>query len=351
MRIVITGATGNVGTSLIRMLEGEERVEHIVGIARRLPAVRPPKVEWARADIAEDDLVPLMRGADAVVHLAWRIQPSRRLASLWRTNVLGTERVARAAVTAGVPALLHASSIGVYSPGPKDRPVAEDHPRQGIRSSFYSRHKVECEDRLDRIEASAPGMRIVRIRNGLVFNPRAAEGVRRLFAGPFLPTPLMKPGRIPVLPDVPGLRVQALSGDDIGEAYRLALVNDVAGAFNVAADPVLDAPTAARALGARAVPVPAPVARFAADALYRLHLHPTPPGWFDMGMRVPIMDTSRARAELGWRETMTSTDALIAVLHGLHRRQGEPTPPLSRRTSGRLRSHEIAGGLGEREGA
>jgi UDP-glucose 4-epimerase len=350
MRVVITGASGNVGTSLLHSLAGEDRVQHVVGIARRVPQVAMPKVEWARADVAEDDLVPLLRGADAVVHLAWRIQPSRRLTSLWRTNVLGTERVARAAVEAGVPALLHASSIGVYSPGPKDRAVREDWPRRGIPSSFYSRHKVEAEDRLDQVEADAPGMRIVRIRNGLVFNPRAAEGVRRLFAGPFLPTLLLKPSRVRLLPDIPGLRVQALTGDDIAQAYHRALVRDVSGPFNVAAEPVLDARTAAAALGARRVPVPAAAARAAADLSYRLHLHPTPPGWFDMGMNVPIMDTSRVRAELGWRETASATEALRMVLEGLHRRQGEPTPPLSPATSGPLRSHEVSGGMGEREG-
>jgi nucleoside-diphosphate-sugar epimerase len=121
MRIVVVGATGNVGTSVLRSLENEERVESVLGLARRLPGIQINKVEWAAADIARDDLVPHFRGADAVILLAWLIQPSRDLNKLWMVNVEGSMRAAHAVAEARVPALLYASSIGAYSPGPKDR--------------------------------------------------------------------------------------------------------------------------------------------------------------------------------------------------------------------------------------
>src|SRR4051794_30378085 len=122
MRVVVTGATGNVGTSVLRALSEDAGVGEIVGIARRMPQWRAPKVEWVQADIAHDELQPLFHGADAVIHLAWLIQPSRDDAELHRVNVEGSRRVFNAAARAGVGALVHASSIGVYSPGPKDRP-------------------------------------------------------------------------------------------------------------------------------------------------------------------------------------------------------------------------------------
>src|SRR4051794_35663625 len=111
MRIVVFGATGNVGTSLLDALERDERVDSVLGVARRLPAARTStKVEWARADITTNQLVPVIQGADAVVHLAWAIQPSRDLSKLRRTNVDGSARVFRAVAEAGVPALVYASS-------------------------------------------------------------------------------------------------------------------------------------------------------------------------------------------------------------------------------------------------
>ena len=164
MRVVIVGATGNLGTSVLRSLEGEERVESVLGLARRLPGLTMPKVEWAAADVVSDDLVPHFRGADAVVLLAWIIQPSRDLNKQWMVNVEGSTRVARAAKEAGVPSLLYASSVGAYSPGPKDRRVDESWPTGGVPTSYYGRHKAEVERRLDRFEREAPDVRVVRMR-------------------------------------------------------------------------------------------------------------------------------------------------------------------------------------------
>src|SRR5688572_1778806 len=123
MRVVVNGATGNVGTSVLQALAHDPAVDSIVGIARRLPEISFPKTEWAQADVVTDDLVPLFRGADAVVHLVWAIQPSRDSEALRAVNVTGTERTFRAVAEAGVGTLVYASSIGAYSPGPKDRAV------------------------------------------------------------------------------------------------------------------------------------------------------------------------------------------------------------------------------------
>src|SRR5215216_361795 len=90
MRVVVTGATGNVGIAVCRCLGTDPAIETIVGIARRRPETRLAKVEWRAADVAEDDLVPLFEGADAVVHLAWLIQPSRDETTLRRTNIDGS---------------------------------------------------------------------------------------------------------------------------------------------------------------------------------------------------------------------------------------------------------------------
>ena len=150
MRGAVVGASGNLGTSVLRSLSMDERVESVVGIARRLPNLRVEKAEWAQSDVVTDDLVPHLRGADAVVCLAWIIQPSRDLNKQWMINVEGTMRVARATKEAGGAALLSAPSIGAHSPGPKGRRVGEGYPTGGISPSYYPRPKAEGERRLDR---------------------------------------------------------------------------------------------------------------------------------------------------------------------------------------------------------
>jgi nucleoside-diphosphate-sugar epimerase len=247
-----------------------------------------------------------------------------------------------------VPVLVYASSVGTYSPGPKDRLVDESWPADGIASSFYSRHKAEVEQLLSVFETTHQDVRTVRLRPGLIFKRGASSEIRRYFAGPFLPSPLLRPSLIPIVPDVPRLRFQAVHSLDVGEAYRLAVVRDVRGAFNIAADPVLDPRELGRLLGARPVRMPAGLLRGAAQVTWKLRLQPTPAGWVDMALGVPLMSTARARNELGWQPSHTSGEALLELLGGMRDSAGEDTPPLEPDAGGPLRVREMLTGVGRR---
>ena len=334
---------------MLRALSLDGQVDEIVGVARRLPTLRIPKVEWVAADITRDDLAPVFEGADAVVHLAWAIQPSRDEQELHAVNVDGSARVFDAVGSAGVGVLVHASSIGAYSPGPKDRPVPESWPTDGIRTSFYSRHKAAAERLLDDFGQRFPDVRSVRLRPGLIFKSEAASEQRRYFGGPLVPTFLMRPGLIPIVPNTPDLVFQAVHATDIAEAYRLAVITPEArGAYNVAADPILDPDRLARLLKARRVPVPGALLRATAALTWRLRLQPSPEGWVDMALKVPIMDTTRVRSELGWSETKSSEQALLELLAGMRRGAGTETPPLEGGGAGPLRIREFLTGIGGR---
>lgn len=350
MRIVVTGATGNVGTNVVASLVADPGVESILGIARRRPEWSPAKVEWAEADVSSATLEPHFSGADAVIHLAWLIQPSRDESVTAATNVMGSSRVFSAAAAAGVPKIVYASSVGAYSPGPKDRAVDESHPTGGIATSFYSRHKSEVERVLDSFEARHPDISVVRMRPGLIFSRDAASGIRRLFAGPLLPSPLVRRELIPFIPDLDRLRFQAVHSADVGEAYRLATLREASGAYNVAAEPVLDSERLAELVGARRIRVPSRVLRSAAELTWRLRLQPTPPGWLDLALGVPIMDASRIRNELGWEPQHTAGESLMELIEGMHDGAGFPTPPLDPGTGGPLRSRELLTGAGARSG-
>jgi UDP-glucose 4-epimerase len=350
MRIVVVGASGNVGTSVLRALADEPAVDSVLGVARRLPEATFPKTDWAAADVSSSDLEPCFRGAHAVIHLAWLIQPGRDVATCRATNVEGSARVFHAAAACRVRTLVYASSVGAYAPGPKDRRVDESWPTTGVETSFYSRHKSEVERLLDRFEHEAPGVRVVRLRPGLVFKRGAASEVRRLFAGPFLPSPLLRRSLIPLVPRSERLCFQAVHSHDVGEAYRLAALSEHArGAYNLAAEPVLDAAELGRVLGARPVPVHPGLLRAGAALSYRLRLQPSEPGWLDMGLAVPLMDTSRVRRELGWHPRHRAADALRELLEGIRERAGLETPPLDPGAGGPLRARELLTGVGGRD--
>jgi nucleoside-diphosphate-sugar epimerase len=128
VRVVVTGASGNVGTSVLEALGADPAVSEIVGLARRVPQRSFAKTTWSSADVRHADLTSLFAGADVVIHLAWLIQPSRDERQTRSVNVVGSARVFDAVAAAGVPALLYASSVGAYSPGPVDRAVDKSWP-------------------------------------------------------------------------------------------------------------------------------------------------------------------------------------------------------------------------------
>ena len=168
MRIAITGATGNLGTSVMAALLEEQQVTQIVAIARRAPKVALPRVVFVAADVSNDDVSRWFAGCDVVVHLAWQIKSSHDRALLWKNNVEGSTRVFAAAARAGVRALVVASSVGAYSPGPRNRLVDEAWPTEGVVTSQYSLQKVAVERELDAVEARFSGLRVVRLRPALV---------------------------------------------------------------------------------------------------------------------------------------------------------------------------------------
>jgi hypothetical protein len=111
---------------------------------------------------------------------------------------------------------------------------------------------------------------------------------------------------------------------------------------------VLDPDELARILGARKLRVPAALLRGGAALSYALRLQPTEPGWVDMGLAVPVMDTTRARTELGWKPERSSADALLDLLEGMREGAGLDTPPLEAGGAGPLRVREFASGVGAR---
>lgn len=347
MRVVITGATGNVGSALLRRLIVDPEIDEIVAFARRTPDLERAKVTWVSGDVRTYDLERLFTGASAVVNLVWRIQPSRDLDLTRSVDVAGTERVLDAVGAARVPTLVHASSVAAYGPGP-DEPVDETWPTTGIPTSFYSREKVAAEALLDAFEATHSGVRVVRLRPAIIFQRDAAQEIRRYFLGPFWPSPLIRPGWMPIAPVPRAMRFQVVHANDIAEAYRLALLRpDAHGAYNVAAGPVITPRRLASLLGGLPLPIPQTVLRALASVTWKAHLQPSPPGWVDLGVQSPLMDTARIRA-LGWEPRHDGLETMRELLVGLRDRSGGATPPLRADAGGPLRIDELRSKVGDK---
>ena len=333
MRIAITGATGNLGSALLRRLAADHT---LVGLARRLPepGFGGERTTWVAVDLTEDAALTVLReaftGADAVVHLAWGFQPSHDLRYLEELGVGGTRRVLEAVTTAGVPHLVHLSSLGAYAPKEDDQPVDESWPTTGVPTSPYSRHKVAAERLLDEHEASGAATIVTRIRPGLVGQRSAGSALLRYGVPGWVPAKALD--LLPLLPLDRRLRIPLVHADDVAAAIEQVLVRRAGGGFNLAADPPVTTEAIAEALGARPVHVPSPALRVAVDASWRLHLQQVDPGWLDLAFALPLLDSGRAHRELDWVPTKDAVTVLREIIEGMRETASDGSPVLRLRT-------------------
>lgn len=336
MRIVIIGASGNVGTALLREL-ADSGIGPVVGVCRRPPPPRPPygTAEWVAIDVAQPDVADALTGVlrpdDVVVNLAWGFQPTRDARYLERVGVGGLRGLLDAARRVGPRQIVHMSSVGAYRAAP-GRLVDESWPTDGVASSAYSRHKAAAERLLDEFEATADAARpvVTRFRPGLILQRAAGSELLRYSVPGYLPARLIR--AVPVLPMDRRLVVSFVHAGDVARAVVGAVERGAGGAFNLAAEPPLTRDDIAAALGARAVHLPGRMIRSLAAVTWHARLQRVSPGWLDLAFAAPLLDAGRARQELDWSPRVDARAALREAIEGMADAAGTDSPVLRRRT-------------------
>ena len=337
MRIVIVGASGNVGTALLRNLARRSDRGPVIGICRRPPTAERPYdiATWRSVDVADpraaDELTALLQPDDVVVNLAWGFQPTRDTEQLERVGVGGLRAVIDAAERVGVRHLVHMSSVGAYSAGPGQR-VTEDWPTDGVPTSAYSRHKAAAERLLDGLESRRTDLVVTRLRPGLIFQRAAGSSLLRYGLPGYVPASLIR--LLPVLPLDRRLLVAVVHADDVASAIVAAIDRKAAGAFNLAAEPAIGRDDIAAALRAWPVQVPKRMIRAVVAATWTARLQRIDAGWIDLAFAAPLLDTTRAREQLAWEPVVDARSALAEAISGMAAADSAGSPVLRRRTIG-----------------
>lgn len=333
MKVVITGASGNMGTALLRSIprDGPE----LVAIARRRPPRgRAPydRARWVECDIGDPAAATLLpkvfAGADVVVHLAWAVHPQRTDPPLTRTNADGTANVLHAVAAAGVRQVVCASSVAAYTPAPRWSRVDEQWSCGGLPASAYSRGKAELEAQLDEFEHRRPTVRVARIRPCAVVQGDAAAEMGEWLFGRWLPRAVLGRPGLPV-PLWNGLRLQLVHAADVAAAIGSIIEQRATGAFNLAADPVLTATDLAAVFGGFRVPVPQRLLTAGAGVSWRLGLQPLHPAWLRLADRACLVDAGRAIRELGWTPRYPAGAACAELAAAMRAGRSGPSAPLA----------------------
>ncbi|HEY2715745.1 MAG TPA: NAD-dependent epimerase/dehydratase family protein [Solirubrobacterales bacterium] len=326
LTVAITGPTGEIGLPLLRELERVDAVESVRGMARR--PFRPElegwqKVSYRRGDVLDrDSLASLFEGADVVVHLAFSIFGGR--GQTRRVNLIGSRNVFAAARKAGVRRLVYASSVAAYGfHADNPQPITEGVPPRGSAGFYYSEQKAELEAALaDSLEGSDVAAYV--FRPCVVAGPQAPMLLDRVVGSARLGDPLPKvrrwagrvPGVKPLLPD-PGTPFQLVHHDDVAAALAAAIEGKGdAGAYNLAGEGTITLGDVARSIGWRSVRVPGPLASLGGRFAQQLAFFSPQLEWAIAYDKPVLMDTAKARQELGWRPQFDAEETLIQTAIG-----------------------------------
>ena len=324
LTVAVTGPTGTFGFALLPLLQADRAIERIVGIARRPfePAEHGwSKMEYRRGDVRDiHALAEAFGGADVVVHLAFMITGAAPRETIRAINVDGTLNAFRAAAEAGAERFVYASSIAAYG-FHRDNPLGmtEEWPVRPADHLFYAQEKAELERLLGDEDEQHPDLGLFVLRPPIVLGPHSV-GAKTVVPGALEPLAeraarLVRGGLpVPIPVPVPDLPIQFIHEDDVGQAFLLCIHGAGGpGAYNIAADDVLSAREVAREVGMIPVPIPARPVQVAARAFAAIPGLPGAPPvteWIEALSHPAIMDTAKAKRQLGWTPRHTALEAL-----------------------------------------
>jgi UDP-glucose 4-epimerase len=312
MRYLITGGAGYIGSRLVDLLARREDTEKIVICDLAPPAVYRPKTEFERVDVRDRDAVRAVlerSAADALIHLAFILNPSHDEQFMYDVDVNGAHNVLEAAAAAGTSQVLVASSSTAYGAFPDNPvPLTEEDPVRGVPGFPYARHKTES-DRLCQLWAAAHPDRVMTIvRPCIVFGPSVHNYIVRLWT------------KVPFTADAGQLDspIQFVHEDDVVEAMSALLLGRHAGAFNVAGDGLMTLRECSEIIGSPIKKMPLRAYRGLARTLWAARVSEAPPGQIEFALHPWIVSNEKLKRTTGWSPRYTSRETFEITMrtHG-----------------------------------
>jgi UDP-glucose 4-epimerase len=311
VRYLITGGSGYIGSRLTEILAARDSTERIVDLDVRPPTKPQPNTDFVRGDVRDRAAMRQLlerERPDALVHLAFLLNPIRDEARMYDIDVNGTQAVLEAAAEADTQQVLVTSSATAYGAFPDNpKPIAEDWPVRGQPDFSYARDKAEA-DRLCQIWALEHPERVMSIvRPCIVFGPNVDNYISRSWKNSSF---------MPVMDGVDE-EFQLVHEDDVVSAIVGLLDAKAGGAFNVAGDGTLRWGESARMIGLKTREISFKTARRVYSIAWALHAPrvESPPGNLNF-VRYPwLVSNDKLKAEIDWRPSADTREVFIETMY------------------------------------
>lgn len=303
LTVAVTGAAGLVGSGLIHELCLDDRIERVLGFDVRPPATRHPKFVFDEVDIRNPALESRFNGVDAVIHLAFIMDPIRDEVLMRDVNLNGSQNVFKCAAKAGVGKIVYTSTAIVYGAHPDNEvPLTEESPLRANLDFSYPAHKLEVEYVVKEIRQEFPDLTFTVFRPAIVFGPNADNTWSHQL-------------EMPVIFGIRGYAppFQFVHEEDVRAALLFAIFNDLDGAYNLAPEGWLEREEVLEVVGRPTFEISESRAFSLSDKLWSAGLGEAPPGMLHYVMHPWVMAVDKLAAA-GFTCARSNRDALEATV-------------------------------------
>ncbi len=305
--VAITGASGYIGSRLLRRLEDEEGIQKLVAIDLHSPIEPIHNMAAFRMDVAEPiDSALLAHRVTTLVHLAFITQPGRNrreVDAFRQTNLDTLQSVLESCVRAEVNHIVYLSSYSVYGAHPDNPiPITESSPLRPLPDFAYGYDKYLSEQVLHEFQEQHPDITVTILRSCVVLGPSANNYIANAFFRPWL---------VGIWNHNPAM--QFVYEDDLARILTIVIQQRLAGVFNVAGDGVVFYREMAEMIRSRLVVLPAFLASYLTRLAWKLRIQVDTLGAGLALVRYPIvLSTGKLHEATGYRFWHTSLETLTA---------------------------------------
>jgi UDP-glucose 4-epimerase len=302
VKLAVTGASGYIGKRLVQALCDDDRVERVLGFDIVPSSFAHPKLVFDSIDVRDPSLEARLAGIDALVHLAFIMDPIKNASEMREVNVNGSQNIFMCAGKAGVRKIVYSSSATVYGAHPdNDRPLTEESPLRANLDFSYAAHKLEVEYVLKEFREEFPDVSMTVLRPAIVFGPNVDNAWAHM-----LELPVMFSVQDHAAP------LQFVHEDDVARALHKVAIEDAPGIYNLAAPGGLEVDEMLSLLGRRRIELSEPVAFSMMDRMWSMGLVEAPAGMLHYVMYPWVVSTDKL-AEAGFEAMYSNRETFAEV--------------------------------------